>query len=336
MLRSIPKYLVVSLYAGLIGILGSPAHSSTLEEVRKRNVLTCGVSEGLVGFSSKVGFSGWAGFDVDFCRAVAAAVLGNSGKVELVPSSAGNRFKMLASGKIDLLVRNTTWTLSRETMFGLDFVGVTYFDGQGFLVRKASGIKSVNGLIGKTVCFLANTTIESNVNDFFEKRKIKATLLSAKSRVAVRSSYENKHCHAYASDVSALVSERTQLRNPSAHRYLPELIAKEPLGPVVRDSDPHWRDVIQAVLFVLINAEEVGWTSKIAGIANLPAKITVPSHVTRKLRLSNNWPRSVIAQVGNYGEIFERNIGAKSALKIPRRLNKLWLHGGLLYAPPIR
>ncbi len=316
--------------------IASAFAQATLDQVRKRGTLVCGVSEGLTGFSERNEQGQWAGFDVDFCRAVAAATLDDPGKVKYVPLSAQARFSSLSRGEVDLLARNTTWTMSWDITLGLDFVGPSYFDGQGFLVPVSSGIRTAAELNNKTICFLEGTTIETNLRRHLDANRLSATFLTAGSRSDVRSSYAQGLCQAYVSDLSALASERTRLADPDAHILLPELIAKEPLGPVVREDDPKWRDLVQWVLFLLVNAEEAGWTAERARERNLAPLVEVPAAVTLALNLRAQWPRSVIAQVGNYGEVFERNLGRGSQVKISRGLNDLWTRGGLLFAPPIR
>jgi general L-amino acid transport system substrate-binding protein len=315
------------------------AHSfaqSTLDEVRKRDRLRCGVSQGLTGFSAKAPGKEWQGFDVDFCRAVAAAALGDSSKVEYIPLSAEDRFGALEGGKIDLLSRNTTWTMSRDVMGGMDFVGITYFDGQGFMVPVAAGMSSALQLGSSKVCVLKGTTTADNARNYFAAGKLSAELVQFDSREQALEAYAGGQCDAYTADLSALASQRTSLKTPTDHMLLPEVISKEPLGPVVRQSDPKWRELIQWTLFVLINAEERSWSSQQAAQLDRAASIKIADNVSAKLGLKAGWARAVIAAVGNYSEIFERNLGGKSALKIGRGVNALWTKGGILYAPPLR
>jgi general L-amino acid transport system substrate-binding protein len=319
-----------------VGLCHAADAQSTVDAVRKRGVLVCGVSEGLEGFSEKSLLGGWSGFDTDFCRAVAVAVLGDANKTKFVPLSATKRFDALTSGEIDVLSRNTTWTMEREVELDIDFVGASYIDVQGIMVPRNSGIEHAAQLKNKTICVLKGTTLEENLRSFLRKNRISANLLFVSSRRKLRQAYEGSSCDAYSSDVSALVSEQKELSDPSNHIFLPEYVSKEPLGPVVRNSDPQWREIVQLVLFLLINAEEVEWTATQAKTANLTPKIDIPEGINKSLKLQSGWHRAVISQIGNYGEIFERNLGEGSTLGLSRGLNALWLEGGALMAPPIR
>ncbi|MGI9425147.1 MAG: transporter substrate-binding domain-containing protein [Hyphomicrobiaceae bacterium] len=310
--------------------------TETLDQVRKRGQLLCGVSQGLTGFSERVLGKGWTGFDVDYCRAVAAAVFNNARKVKFIPLSPTERFAALLNGEIDVLSRNTTWTMTRDVVQDLDFVGISYFDVQGFMAAEKSGIKSARQMKDQVICALKGTTLEGNIRRFLDRGRIKANILLSNERTAVRRNYERGRCAIYASDLSALAGERTLLAEPSEHVFLPEVLSKEPLGPVVRSTDPKWRELLQWVLYLLINAEEAEWTAERAKTANAPAKIIVPQKATARLKLRVEWARAVIAAVGNYGEIFDRNLGSGSDLEMKRGLNALWVKGGLLYAPPIR
>lgn len=320
----------------LIGVSAQPTGAETLEEVRERGHLRCGVSEGLLGFSKWTLRSGWRGLDVDYCRAVAAAIFGDDAKVKYTALSAAARFSALATNQIDVLSRNTTWTMSRDILRELDFIGVWYFDVQGLMSRTSAGIKEASELNGKTICALKKTTQERSLVRFLEQNRINANLLLSEHRRNASDNYQVGRCAVYAGDISALAAERQSLRDPGAHEFLPFILSKEPLGPVVRSADPSWRELLQWVLFLVINAEEAGWTTAQARAANLPARIQVPQSVTKRLKLSLDWERQVIAQVGNYGEIYSRNLGKESALKSPRGLNALWSSGGILFAPPIR
>ncbi len=333
---NVRKVLLVLLTLASFSVSGVAMAQKTMEEVRKRGHLNCGVSEGLAGFSEETTIRGWKGFDVDFCRAVAAAIFESGAKAQFVPLSATARFPALKGNDIDILSRNTTWTLTRDVTLELDFAGVSYFDVQAFMVPNSSGAKSAKDLEGKTICLLAGTTLEQNVLKFLDANAINAQLLLADSRADARSSYARGSCQAYASDLSALAAERSEFRDPEGHSFLSEVVAKEPLGPAVRDSDSSWREVVQWVLFLLIDAEEAGWTSEQAKTENLQDKLVVPPEVTARLNLPQGWARRVIAEVGNYGEIFERNLGNDSKLKLSRGLNALWTKGGILFAPPFR
>ena len=325
-----------ALAFGLMLSVASAAWAqSTLDGVRKRGQLLCGVSQGLPGFSAEVEGKGWQGFDVDFCRAVAAAIFGDADMVNYVPLSAKERFTALRESKIDLLSRNTTWTMSRDVEGAMDFVGITYFDGQGFMVPVAAGLSSALQLENAKVCALKGTTTAANAADYLKKQKLASELVVFETREDALANYAGGKCDAYTADMSALASQRTSLAKPGDHMLLPEVISKEPLGPVVREADPEWRQLLQWTLFVLVNAEERNWTAKDAAASDNPG-IVVPAAVSGKLRLDGDWPRKVIAAVGHYGEIFERHLGAKSPLKINRGVNALWTQGGILYAPPIR
>jgi general L-amino acid transport system substrate-binding protein len=335
-----PSFVYASLVACtaylLIGVASQPAGAKTLEEVRERGHLRCGVSEGLLGFSTWSVGSGWRGLDVDYCRAVAVAIFGDDSKVKYTALSATDRFSALATNQIDVLSRNTTWTMSRDIVDNLDFVGVWYFDVQGLMSRASAGIKRVSDLNEKTICALKGTTQRRSLLRFLKKNRLNANLLLSEHRKNATRNYAAGRCAVYASDISALAVERHSLRDPSAHEFLPFILSKEPLGPVVRSADPAWRELLQWVLFLVINAEEAEWTTTKARVTNLPAPIQVPPSVTKRMQLSAGWERQVIAKIGNYGEIFSRNLGDGSPLKLPRGLNALWKNGGVLFAPPIR
>ena len=311
--------------------------ASTLQAVRDRAVLNCGVSEGLLGFSAPIEGKGWKGFDVDFCRALAVAVLGDADKVKYLPLSADQRFRALREGRIDILSRNTTWTMRRDVELELAFVGINYYDGQGFMVPRSAGLSSALQLENAKICALAGTTTLDNAKRFFNRHKLAADFVTFASRKKALESYQAGKCEAYTADRSALASQRVTMARPGNHILLPEVISKEPLGPVVRQDDMQWLEITQWVLFLLINAEERGWSSKAAtgGSAHIPVPI-VPEEVSRKLGLKTHWAVSVIRAVGNYGEIFERHLGSGGQLKIKRGANALWTRGGLLYAPPLR
>lgn len=334
--RLVRELLLVILLVAALSMGGVAEAQKTMEDVRKRGHLLCGVSEGLVGFSEKTSGGGWQGFDVDFCRAVAAAIFESGTKTQFVPLSATTRFSALQGKEIDVLSRNTTWTLTRDVTLELDFAGVSYFDVQALMVPNKSGFKSAKDLEGKSICLLEGTTHEQNVLKFLDANRINAQLLLSDTRTGARQSYDRGLCQAYASDLSALSAERSELSDPDGHSFLPDVVAKEPLGPAVRDSDSSWREVVRWVLFLLINAEEAGWTSEQAKTENLVPKLVVPPEVTGRLNLPQGWARRVIAEVGNYGEIYERNIGKDSKLKLSRGLNALWTNGGILFAPPFR
>jgi general L-amino acid transport system substrate-binding protein len=313
-----------------------------LEAVKQRGYLKCGVSQGLPGFSTPDAKGQWAGLDVDFCRAVAAAVLGDDGKVRYTALSSKERFTALQSGEIDLLSRNTTWTLSRDTELGFNFAGVIYYDGQGFMVRKDLGVKSVNELDGATVCSNAGTTTELNVADWFNARGMRYRPVVFEKSDEVVAAYDAGRCDAYTTDRSGLYAQRIKLKQPDAHVILPELIYKEPLGPLVRQGDDQWFNIVQWTLFALIAAEELGLTSqnveqqrKVSKNPEVRRMLSADGNSGQGLGLSPEWALTAIRQVGNYGEMFERNLG-RAPLGIERGLNALYTKGGLMYAPPFR
>jgi general L-amino acid transport system substrate-binding protein len=334
---------LAALVASVIGISGSAfALSQTLTEVRTRGSLVCGINEGLPGFSSVDDKGTWSGFDVDFCRAIAAAIFGDPTKVQLVPLSADERFQALRDGKIDVLSRNSTWTMSREVEFGLTFVGVTYFDGQGFLIPRALRIKSALELDGVKVCVQSGTTTIENLADFFADNKMHFEAVVASSTDTAVKNYDAGLCSALTSDLSQLYALRLRLTKPADHVILPEVISKEPLGPAVRNNDLQWLDIVKWIHFSMIDGEELGVSSKTIAQALKSQKPDVMRLVgTRgnfgeKIGLGNSWAANILQFVGNYGEVYERNVGARTKLAIPRGLNKLWNMGGIQYAPPIR
>ena len=317
------------------------ANAATLEEVKQRGRLVCGVNEGLPGFAVLKGDK-WEGFDVDFCRAVAAAVFQDDEKVDYVPLSAEDRFEALSSGKIDLLSRNSTWTLGRELQHDLTFTGVSYYDGQGFMVPRSANLLSSLELTGKSVCALKGTTSEANIPDYFVENNMDYTTVALGSAAEIITAYQEASCGVVTSDVSQLYAWRLQLAEPDEHIILPDTISKEPLGPVVRNEDPDWALLVRWVLFALVNAEEMGITSKNAGEAassNKPAIrrfVGSEGNLGSDLGLANDWTVRMIELVGNYGEIFNRNLGDGSNMGIARGMNQLWNLGGILYAPPHR
>ncbi len=319
------------------------ATAATLSDVNARGKLLCGVNPGLLGFAAKDANGVWAGFDVDFCRAVAAATLGDAAKVEFVPLTTQDRFDKLKSGAADVLARNTTWTMERETKFSLRFVGVNYMDGQGFLVSKALGVNSVFNMSQAAICFLTGTTTEANVEDFFREREMVFTPVKFGTIDEVVAAYEAGKCDSYTADQSQLYAIRLKLATPEDHTILPDVISKEPLGPVVRQGDEQWFNIVRWTLFALINAEEL--EVKASAIDDLKTNSKKPT-VRRLLGLEGtfgvdlgldaDWASRAIKASGNYGEIFERNLGKGSELGIERGINALWNAGGLLYVPPVR
>jgi general L-amino acid transport system substrate-binding protein len=315
---------------------------STLRAVRERGYLHCGVSQGLPGFSNPDDKGNWTGIDVDFCRAVAAAIFGDAAKVRYRPLSAKDRFTALQSGEVDLLSRNTTWTLTRDTALGLDFAGTIYYDGQGFMVKKASNITSAVQLNGATICTQTGTTTELNLADYFRSQNIPYKVLSYEKNEEGTAAFDDGRCDAFTTDASGLHAFRLQLKKPDENLILPEVISKEPLGPLVRQGDPQWADIVRWTLFVLINAEDLGLNAmnveqmKAGDNPEVRRMLGTESDFGKTLGLENDWAVNIVSAVGNYGDIYERNVGLKTPLGIPRGLNALWRNGGLIYAPPIR
>jgi general L-amino acid transport system substrate-binding protein len=323
-------------------LLASGASAATLDDVKARGQLVCGVSTGLPGFSNPDDKNVWAGIDVDVCRAVAAAVLGDAGKVKYTPLTAKERFTALQSGEVDVLSRNTTWTLTRDASLGLNFSGVTYYDGQGFMVTKKLGVKSALELDGAAVCIQAGTTTELNLADYFRLHNMKYSAVVFDTSDQTISGFESGRCDMLTSDQSQLYALRIKLAEPSSAIVLPEVISKEPLGPVVRQGDDQWFNIVKWSLFAQINAEEMGVTSanvdqmKSSENPNIKRLLGTEGEGGANLGLGADWAYQIVKQVGNYGEMFERNVGQGSALKIGRGLNALWNQGGIQYAPPIR
>ncbi|HEY3950758.1 amino acid ABC transporter substrate-binding protein [Phenylobacterium sp.] len=319
--------------------------SKVLNAVRKRGYVSCGVNPGLPGFAYPDVRGSWRGFDVDFCRAVAAAVLGDAGKVRFVAIGGPDRFGALQRGEIDILSRNTSWSFSRDAGLGLDFAATTYFDGQGFLAPKALGLSSAQELSGARICVQSGTASQDNLADFFHARGLSYKPIVVASEAEARRLYENEGCDVFTADISALAGSRSVLNNPSAHVILPDVISKEPLGPVVRQNDPVWADIVRWSVYATILGEEMGLSSKTvasardtSGNPEVRRLLGVDANYGALLGLNRDWAYQVIRQVGGYQEIFDRNIGAKSALKLDRGLNALWNapKPGLLYAPPFR
>jgi general L-amino acid transport system substrate-binding protein len=317
-------------------VMPLPSAAGTLDDVRSRDKLICGVSEGLPGFSEKDASGVFRGFDVDFCKAVAAAVLGDPAKVEYVPLTADVRFNALTDRRIDLLSRNSTWTMSRELELGIEFVGISYFDGQGFLVPTLLGATSALQLDGAKICVGSGTTSEQNAAEFFQGKKLKVSFLRFTEGIDARAAYVAEKCDAFTADRSALAAARSQLPVPQNHVILRDVISKEPLGPVTRKDDQKWIGLVRWTLFALINAEELGLDSKSIVNEQRQRAIELGAPATRSLGLSNDWLVKVIGGVGNYAEIFERNLGEDTPLALSRGVNALWTQGGLLYAPPMQ
>lgn len=338
------RILVASLTIVALCALWSTgfAADSTLEAVKKKGFIQCGVNTGLPGFSSADAQGNWSGLDADFCRAVAAAALGDASKVKFTPLTAKERLTALQSGEIDILSRNTTWTLTRDTSLGVNFTAATYYDGQGFMVSRNLGVKSARELSGAAVCILAGTTTELNLADYFRTHKMDYQPVVFDTADQTVKGFEAGRCDVLTSDQSQLYGLRIKLAKPENAIVLPEIISKEPLTPVVRQGDDQWFNVVRWTHFAMINAEELGVTSKnveaMRSSSNPGVKrlLGIEGVKGQGLNLSDDWAYQVIRQVGNYGEVFERNVGRDSPLKIARGLNALWTNGGIQYAPPIR
>nr|MBL8457012.1 amino acid ABC transporter substrate-binding protein [Zoogloeaceae bacterium] len=335
--------LIAAAVAATAG-LSLPAHAgSTLDAVLKKGFVQCGVSDGLPGFSYTDEKGQYKGIDVDVCRGVAAAVFGDASKVRFSPLTAKERFTAVQSGEVDVLSRNTTWTSSRDAGMGLSFTGVTYYDGQGFLVSTKIGVKSAKELDGASVCIQSGTTTELNLTDYFRANGMKYTPITYDKSDETVKALEAGRCDVLTSDQSQLYAQRIKLGNPADFIVLPEVISKEPLGPVVRQGDDEWFNIVRWTLFAMVNAEELGLTS---GNVEEQAKTSANPDVRRllgaegeygkDLKLQKDWALQIVKQVGNYGEMFERNVGMGSELKIARGQNALWNVGGLQYAPPVR
>jgi general L-amino acid transport system substrate-binding protein len=309
--------------------------------VRSKGAVRCGVSEGLLGFSLREPNGKWSGLDADFCRAVAAAVVGDSGKVVFVPLITSARFLALRSGQIDVLARHTTWTLGREAGLGVHFAGVLYYDGQGFMVTRKSGIGKIDNLNGATICVETETTSKENLDDYFQARGWKYQPILVKSPVEAMAAFSAEKCRAYTSDRGQLASARVMAPAGGAYLILPGEISKEPLGPAVLRGDEEWFTLVRWVLFALVAAEEYGITrdnvqAKRQERTNLMLQnfFATSDYYSKALGVKPDWVVKTVESVGNYGEIFERNVGGQSALKLERGLNRLWTRGGLMYAPP--
>jgi general L-amino acid transport system substrate-binding protein len=326
----------------VLAFTASAASAQTLNTVKARGMLNCGGNGSLGGFGLPDAQGNWTGLDVDFCRAVAAAVLGDAKKVKFVPLSAKDRFTALQSGEVDVLARNTTWTSSRDTTLGLNFTGVNYYDGQGFMVRKTLKVNSALELSDASVCVQQGTTTELNLADYFRANNMKLKSVTFATADEAIKAYDSGRCDAFTTDASGLYSERLRMAQPSDHIVLPEIISKEPLGPSVRKGDDQWFAIVKWVHFAMVNAEELGVSSKtidqMMSSTNPDVKrlVGTEGNYGEQLGLSKDWAVNIIKQVGNYGESFDRNVGEGSTLKIARGLNRLWTKGGIMYAPPVR
>lgn len=320
----------------------SAAHAGTLDDIKKRGELRCGVTQALAGFSVADDKGRWTGLDVDYCRALASAIFHDPEKVTFRPTSSKERFTVLQSGEIDVLARVTTWTTSRDVDMPFDFIGVNYYDGQGFMVRKDLGIKSVKDLSGASICTNTGTSTETNMADYFKANGLEYKPVIFEKSEEVKSAYDAGRCDAYSSDVSGLYVQRKLLANPDAHDILPEVISKEPLGPLVRQEDPAFKDLAAWTHHCMVNAEEYGVTQanvdemKNSNNPNIRRLLGVEANGADKLGVGQDFCYHIVKNTGNYGEAYDRNVGKDSPLAIERGLNRLWNQGGIMFAPPLR
>ncbi len=324
------------------GLTAFTANAATLDDVKAKGFVQCGISQGLPGFSNPDSDGNWVGLDVDVCRAVAAAIFGDSEAVKYTPLSSKERFTALQSGEVDVLSRNTTWTMTRDANLGLNFAGVNYYDGQGFMVRKSLGVASTLELSGAAVCTQTGTTTELNIADYFLENGMEYEVVAFEKAAEVVAAYDAGRCDVYSTDASGLYANRLRLTNPDEHMVLPEIISKEPLGPVVRQGDDQWFNIVRWSLNAMINAEEMGITS-----ANIDSKMGGKNPGVQRflgetgtfgemIGVPSDWAVNIVKQVGNYGESFDKHVGPDTPLAIARGVNALWSKGGILYAAPIR
>jgi len=338
------RLAVLAAAVGTLGLASAPAASAdTLASIKERGYLQCGVNTGLAGFATRDDDGNYVGFDVDYCRALAAAIFGDAGSVRFTPLTAKERLVALQSGEIDVLSRNTTWTFTRDVNLGLDFIGVNYYDGQGFVVPNALGVESAKQLDGARICVQAGTTTELNLADYFRANGMSFESVVISTADEARQNYLAEACDAYTTDISGLAAVRSTFPDPTAHTILPEVISKEPLGPLVRQGDDQWADIARWTLNAMILAEELGVSSE--NVDELRTSSTNPEvrrllgvegDFGQQLSLGNDWAYNAIKQVGNYGESFARNVGSGTRMNLDRGLNKQWTEGGLMYAPPMR
>jgi general L-amino acid transport system substrate-binding protein len=343
MKRVVTMFGTTMLGAALaLGLSMAASSAQTLKKVQDRGALMCGVSQGLPGFSNPDDKGNWTGFDVDVCRAIAAAVFNDATKVKFLPLSAKDRFIALQSGDIDVLARNSTWTSSRDSSQGITFTAVNYYDGQGFMVRKSLKVNSALELNGASICAQTGTTSELNLADYFRANNMKYEITAFVTADETVKAYEAGRCDAFSTDVSQLYAEKLKLSNPADHVILPEIISKEPLAPAVRRGDDQWLSVVKWVQFAMLDAEELGVSSKTVDEAlkspqpEIKRLMGTEGVYGEQLGLTKDWVVRIVKLVGNYGEVFDRNVGTGSKLGITRGLNRLWTKGGIQYAPPIR
>jgi general L-amino acid transport system substrate-binding protein len=333
--------LALAIASAAVGF-AMPAPASTLDDIKARGALNCGANGQLPGFGMPDPQGVWTGLDVDFCRAIAAAIFNDASKVKFVPLSAKDRFTALQSGDVDVLARNTTWTLSRDTQLGLSATGVDYYDGQGFIIRKSLKVNSALELNDAAICVQQGTTTELNLADYFRTNKMRLKTVTFATLDEALKAYDTGRCDAFTADASALYSVRLKLAKPDDNVVLPEIISKEPLGPFVRQGDDQWFDIVRWVLFAMFNAEELNVTTanvdeqSKSSNPEIKRLLGTEGNYGEQLGLTKDWVVRIVKLVGNYGEVFERNVGQGSPLKITRGLNALWTKGGLHYGPPIR
>ncbi len=337
------KKAIFSAVLGVATLGAAAASAATLDDIKAKGHVQCGVSQGLPGFSNPDAAGNYTGLDVDLCKAIAAAIFGDATKAKFSPLSAKERFTALQSGEVDVLTRNTTWTLDRDTSLGLNNAAVNYYDGQGFMVRKSLNVKSALELSGASVCTnTGTTTTELNVSDYFKANKMELEVVAFEKADEVVAAYDSGRCDVFTTDQSGLYAERLKLAKPDEHVVLPEIISKEPLGPMVRQGDDQWNDIVRWTHYAMLTAEEMGITQANVGEMmnsenpELKRILGKEGDMGTKLGLSNDWVVNIIKAVGNYGESFERNVGPATPLAIARGTNALWSKGGLQYAPPIR
>ncbi|MBI2205433.1 MAG: amino acid ABC transporter substrate-binding protein [Candidatus Rokubacteria bacterium] len=333
----------LAFLAAVCTLVAAGAEAGTMDDVKKKGFVRCGVSQGVPGFSNPDAQGNWTGIDVDICRGVAVALFNDPTKVKYLPLSAKERFTALQSGEVDVLSRNTTWTLVRDTALGLNFTGVTYYDGQGFMVTKKLNVKSAKQLNGASVCVSIGTTTELNLADYFRANNMSYKPVTFEKADEVIAAYDAGRCDVFTTDRSGLAAQRLKLKNPDGHVVLPEIISKEPLGPVVRHGDDQWFDLVKWVLYAMLEAEEYGVNSENVDQMKATSKdpvvkriLGVEGDMGKNLGVDNAWAHNIIKKIGNYGEIYERNVGPRTPLKLERGMNALWNKGGLQYPMPIR
>jgi general L-amino acid transport system substrate-binding protein len=338
----LPKKTIAGLLAATALAFCSTAFAATLDSVKQKGFLTCGANTSLAGFGLPDDQGKWTGLDVDYCRGIAAAVLGDPTKVKFIPLNAKDRFTALQSGEVDVLIRNTTWTSSRDSAQGLIFGATNFYDGQGFMVRKKLGVSSAKDLNGASICVQQGTTTELNLADYFRSNGMKYDSVAYAGEDETLKAYESGRCDSFTTDSSGLYAERLRLTDPDENIVLPEIISKEPLTSAVRQGDDQWLNVVRWTHYAMINAEELGVTSKNVDEMmksenpDIRRLLGVEGDVGKGFGLPNDWAYKIIKTVGNYGEVFDKNVGEGSKLKIKRGLNALWSKGGLQYAPPVR